>query len=463
MKALAGLSGLSGLIGTPAAPDPALSNPSFIYQDTTYTNDLSSDGYSWANALPLTIDQYGKIICLVQRNNSGIKQHNFVYSNDNGVTWADAGLSSQFLERGSVAYDTINDLLHVNWLATSASDGIIYRRYAIARDGSNNITGITQVAGINLQLDFENAGSMSYQHPLILWCSDIGVNGALLCVWSARNALGVANKNEIRASMRVLSNTVADNIAGNWAAPVTADLTSINQSPQVAYSALVVNNNGAILFPSIGRKANGTNALDVYLAYTNGAVPFQWRWRRLRWNVSDWSTGLSADALITSSQRAGTDTGYALKYQLGTALHLDTINDRMLFGLATWKDDTNGDTWGYIGINADDSLTALVDAYSSGGAHSFAPVGDICYDTTAQRIVISWITSATEWTQVRLYNSLATAGGIVTAYDTVSPDGVDIPLLYTRLNGKVLMVFRDRVDQAGANLYRGLFDTLDWS
>lgn len=460
MKALTGLSGLSGEIGGITSPPASLDNPTFAYQNTTFTNDLSADGYSWANSLPVTVDQYGKIIALCQRNNSGTKQNNFVYSNDSGVTWTDAGLTSGFLERGMAAYDSINDLIHVCWNALAASDGIIYRRYSITRDGSNNITGIAAVAGINLQLDFENAGTMSYQHPLILWLSDIGANGAILCVWSARNALGIANKNEIRASMRVLSNTVADNTAANWAAPVTADVTGIDQSPQVAYSALVVSNTVSIAYPSIGRKAS---TKDVYLCYADGANVPTWRWRRMRWNISDWSTGLTADTLITAFQRAGTDTGYNLKQQLGSFVHNDTTNNRMIFGLATWKSDALGDTWGYVGINSDDSLTALVDAYSANGAHSFAPTGDICFDTTSGRLVVSWLTTATEYAQVQLYNGLVTQGAIITAYSVVSPNGVDIPLLYPRLNGKLIMMFRDRVDQAGASLYRGLAGTLAWS
>lgn len=445
---------------------PSLSAPSFAYQNTTFTNDLSADGYSWANARPLTVDQYGKLIALCQRNNGGTKQHNFVYSNDGGATWNDAGLTSAALDRGTVAYDSANDLLHVCWTATAASDGIIYRRYAITRSGQN-ITAIAQVAGINLQLDFENAGTMSYQHPLCLWLNDagLGANGALLCVWSARNAAGVSNKNEIRASMRVLSNSVADNTAGNWAAPVTADTTSINQSPQVAYSKLVVNNTGGIAYPSIGRKAAGTHALDVYLCYHNGDSNGQWRWRRLPWDAAnnDWSNALTTDTLLTNEARAGTDTGYSLKEQLGTHVHEDTANDRMLFGLATWKSNADGDTWGYIGINGDDTLTSLVDAYSAAGAHSFAPTGDLAYDTTSQRIIVSWLTTSTEYARVQLYSALVSAGDPITAYSAVSPLGVDIPLLFARLSGKLLMLFRDRVDQGGAPLYRGLFGTLNWS
>lgn len=449
---------------------PALGGATFAYQNTTVTNDLSADGYSWANARPIMADQYGKLIVLAQRNNSGGKTHTFVYSNDGGATWSDSAVASGSLDRGTAVYDSVNDLVHVLWSAAAATDGIIYRRYSFTRDGSQNITGISQVAGVNLQLDFQNAGTMSYQHPQLLWLNDagFGANGALLAVWSARNAGGVSNKNEIRASMRVLSNSAADNTAGNWAAPVAADSTSIDQSPQVAYSALVVNNAVGIAYPSIGRKATGTHALDVYLCYHDGsntATSGVWRWRRLRWNsgANNWSTGLTTDTLITNVQRGGADTGYSLKNQLGSFVHQDTANDRMLFGLATWKSNADGDTWGYVGINGDDSLTSLVDAYSSGGAHSFAPTGDLCYDAVGQRIVVSWLTSGAEYVQVRLYAGLAPAGSVITAYSAVSPSGADIPLLYPRRSGKLLMLFRDRVDQVGAPLYRGLFGSLNWS
>lgn len=443
--------------------------PAFAYQNTAFTNDLSDDGYSWTNALPITVDQYGCILTIAQRHNNSSKQHTIVYSNDGGATWSDSSIASAFLERGTAAYDSANDLLHVLWQAAAVTDGIIYRRYSITRDGSNNITGISQVAGINLQLDYENAGTMSYQHPLLLWLDDagFGANGALLAVWSARNSAGTPNTNEIRASMRVLSNTVDDNTAANWSAPIAASTSSIGQSPQVAYSALVVNSAGGIAYPSIGRKASGTHARDLYLCYHTGAAAGQWRWRRAQWNAgtNNWSTGLTTDILLSNEVRAGTDTGYALKEQLGSAVHEDAASDRMLFGLATWASDVLGDTWGYVGINADDSLTSLIDVYSAGGAHSFAPVGDLCVDATSQRIVVSWLTTTTEYARVQLYDGLASAGDPVTAYDAVSPNGVDIPLLYPRRQGKLLMMFRDRVNQtppSGSPRYRGVFGTLTW-
>lgn len=458
-----------GIGGGGGAAAPSIAAPSFAYQNTTFTNDESDDGTGWTNSRPITVDQYGKLIAIIQRHNSGTKLHTLCYSNDGGATWADSAISSGFLDRGSAVYDSANDLVHVLWNAAAATDGVIYRRYSISRGAANTITGFTQVAGVNLQIDFENAGTMAYQHPCILWLNDagFGANGALLCVWSARNSAAATTKAEIRASLRVLSNTVADNTASNWAAPVSAATSLIGQSPQVPYSILQ-SGAGSIMWPSIGRKTTGTNAKDVYLCYHNGeaAGSGQWRFRRLRWNAgsSNWSTGLSTDTLITASQRAGSDTGYSLKYQLGTYVWEDTAHDRMVYGLATWKSNAAGDTWGLSLLDSADGVT-LADAYSAGGVHSFAPTGDICYDATSDRIVAAWLTTTQEYVQAQLFSGATAQGSPQTIYNTVSPSGCDIPLLYPRLSGKLLVMFRDRVNQtppSGSPRFRGLFGTLTW-
>ena len=423
------------------------SDNNIAYQNTTFTNDMSPDGYSWANAHVLMQDSFGKYIALCQRQNGGTQQSNFVYSN-NGTSWNDAGLSSAFLTRGTAVYDDINDLIHVLWVAAAASDGIIYRRYSITRDGSNNITGISQVAGVNLQLDLEDAGSMGYQHPLLLFLNQ-GTNGTLLAVWSARNNSGVSNKNEIRASMRALSNTTADNTASNWSAPVTTDTTSIGQSPQVPYSKLVFNNDSGIAYPSIGLLND-----DLVLCYSASPSGVdQWRFRKAIKSGTNWSGGLTTDTLITNIRRSGTDSGYSLKYQLGSYVY--QYGTSFLFGLATWKDDTLGDTWGYVIVDSDDTVH-LVDVYSANGAHSYAPTGDVVL--ADNNILISYITTTDQFIRMAVYDS---NGNQLQDISVHTATNTDIPLL-RNFDNIIHLLFRDTTDQVGALLYRGLHGTLTW-
>lgn len=453
---------------------PSLEGASFAYQNTTVTNDLGADGYSWPQARPLLLDKHGNVISLAQRYNTINQRHFFVWSAD-GQTWTDnpsntghdSAPGEAFFERGCVAYDPDQDALHVLWITVNPGDGgVIYRAYDIAYSGSA-ITAINRRLGVSVVLDGTNTAD-HYQHPIMLHLDDAayGAHGALLAVWSARKG----TNGEVRASMCVLgSSGTTGGTVGNWAAPVSASTTTLAScQPDAAYSALVAQNNGAIPYPSIGRKSSGTHAGDVYLVYASAALGGAWRWRRLVWDATanDWSNAMTADTVICQVARAGTDTGYTLKNQLGTFVHEDTARDRMVVGVATWKSDADGDTFGFVLIDAADAVEQ-VDVYSASGVHSFAPTGDVRYDAVARRIVVSWLTSDDEFVHLRLYDGAATAGSIVTAYDAVSPAGADIPLLGPRmiLGGRAVqpMLFRDRVDQSGAPLYRGLFGTLDWS
>lgn len=452
---------------------PSLGQASAVYQNSTVTNDLGADGYSWPQARPLIIDKHGNLISLAQRYNSGSQRHFFVWSAD-GETWTDnpsntghdSAPGEAFFERGAVAYDPDNDTLHVLWITTNPGDGgVIYRAYDIAYSGTT-ITAINRRSGVSVVLDGTNTAD-HYQHPVMLHLDDAayGAHGGLLAVWSARKG----TNGEVRASMCVLgASGTTGGAVGNWAAPVSASTTTLASSqPDALYSALVTQSNGDIPYPSIGRKTAGTHAGDLYLVYASAGNSGAWRWRRLVWDgtANDWSNAMTSDTVICQIARAGTDSGYTLKNQLGTFVHEDTVRDRMIVGLATWKDDTAGDTWGFVLIDSADAVEQ-VDVYSAGGAHSFAPTGDVRYDAVARRIVVSWLTGDDEFVQIRLYDGSATAGTVITAYDAVSPAGADIPLLgpRTTIGGSPvqLVMFRDRVDQDGDPLYRGVLVTLPW-
>jgi hypothetical protein len=449
---------------------PGLISPSFAAQNTTATNDLFHDGYGWASAKPILVDSFGKIILLAQRQNGSESRHVFVVSNDHGATWVDTPRTGffdangeGFIERGTVAYDPVNDLLHVLWNFSATSDGIVYRRYALTRDGSNNITGVARVAGINIQLDIQAGGSMQYAHPWIIWVPEGGANGSVLCGWSARNMASGGVKNELRVTMRKLSNTAADHTNANWIAPVTAATDAIGNAPTVAYSVVEVNSFGALVHSAGMRKQAGTNALDVYVAFNDGdvsGVSPLWRFRRLRWNAGaeDWSTGFSSAVTLSPMKVAGVDSGYAQKYQLQTQWSEDDANDRMYVGFPIWKNDTDGDTFSFVHVNAADVVSARVDVYSAGGVHSFAPVCDLVYDDATGQLVASYGKTGDEFAYVKLYDD----AGVEAQAETLmfGGDTVDIPLIHDgRIDTtKLLSVFRLTVGPP----FDGYTGTMTW-
>lgn len=448
------------LTSSAGSSEPALSSPSFANQNTTITNNLGADGYTWAQALPISVDGSGKILSLAQNYTVG---HSFVYSNNGGSTWNDNALNETALQRGAVALDTVNDVAHVLWSANDAGDGIIYRRYTISRSGGN-ITGLTKDAGVNLQLDYQVSGSYAFAHPIMIFLSDaaFGTYGALLAIWSVQRLSSAGN--EIRASMVTLGSTAdAGKTAGNWAAPVSASTTTIGNAPQVAYSALVANATAAGCRPSALRTASGAHAKDVYLGYYDGNTASNggaWQIKRMQWasGSNNWSTGLSAAVKISDLKRAGTDTGYDSKGELGSQLAHDTTNDQVGFAFPTWKDNTSGDT---ITLGLCDSADAVssTDVYSAAGTHSYAPTCDLVWDSTARRFVVSYIATSTQAAYVRLYNG-STATGAATLIYSALP--VDIPLLYSRLSGKLLVLFRDTTNSPTPP-YHGVFGTVTWS
>ena len=457
-----------------AAPEPRLLSPAFARQQTTVADDLSQDGQSWSQATPILIDKYDKIIVPSQRYNGADKFNIFVYSNDQGKSWSDnaAFQPERFIERGAAAYDAKNDLVHMLWIGMSATDGVFYRRYIPARDGSNNLTGIAKAEGASLSLDkqLKDSEPMQYQHPVLLHLSDaaFGQYGGLLAVWSARNR-GPSAGNELRASMCVLgaSPTSCDTAAG-WTAPVQAGKTTIGNQPQVAYSGLLANKTVDIAYASLLRKQAGTNAGDVYVFYHDGGATAAgvWAFERLRWNaqLNNWSAGITPATIITAQQRAGNDTGYSLKQQLGSRPAEDPANDRVYFGFASWKDDSSGDTWSFVYADAKngDALSPIVDVYSAAGSHSYAPTGDITFDAPSGRLVVAYIKTQTQHIFTRLYDGTQASGAEMEAFGAAP---VDIPLLASQSRygspPKLLMVFRDTINTPQPP-YHGWAGTLTW-
>ena len=112
-------------------------NPSTI--TTADGIDCSDNCLAFPQSHSWVIDKFGKYILTTQAR-TGPTTH-FAFSND-GSTWTQNSEDYTSLASGSIAYDSKNDVLHVIWNASAATTGIIYRRYSITRDGSNNITDI---------------------------------------------------------------------------------------------------------------------------------------------------------------------------------------------------------------------------------------------------------------------------------------------------------------------------------
>lgn len=434
--------------GIPVSP-AALFGPSFsVMSGAQPTNgELTADGFTWAQGSPMVIDNYGKIIVLSQWESGGSNTNSFVVSNDGGANWVyptHTGMANSngelYLTRGSCAYDNINDLVHVLWNAANPTDGLIYRRYSISRDGQNNITGFTRVSGVSFQLDYHEGGNVLYGHPILAFIESIGSDGGLLAMWSARNASAPSSKCEVRSSMRVLSNTSADGVAGNWKAPVTASSTSIAQSPQVPYSAVVTKPaSTSACFPSIGIKSTG----DVYVLFSDGDATEEWQWVKMQWDGanSDWRTGVTSPVKVSDFVRTGSDGGYTLKRELGSAWHEDTVTGRMYVAFATWN---AGDTWSFVFLDANDELSGVVDAYAAPSAHCSSidfVTGDIMFDSNTGRLVTAYTDLPAKHVYMRLFNGEVAQGDPLEAF---SAQPFDIPTLYPdRVNGDIFLVGRD--------------------
>ena len=438
-------------------PNLALGPVNVIRQNTGQTSDMGSDGYSWSQAFPITVDKYNKIIALAQKEQAG---HKFLFSNDGGQSWADNAEKFDFMNRATVAYDSINDKLDLLYLIANPAT-IGYWRFDITRDSANNITAITRDKNINLKLDAQTSDKASFEHPIMLWLDgkEFGPNGALVALWSARNSASTPAANEIRASMRVLSNTDADGQATNWKPIQTASTSTTGVQPAVAYTSILANNTADIPYVSAMYKTKGAHAKDLYFFYADG--PSAWGWRRAVWNSSsaDWNNPLTAPVTISPMVRAGKDTGYNLKHQLGTKPVEDTINDRVYYGFATWKDDKNGDTWNFVYVDKNDNLSPITDVYSSGGPHSFAPTGDITIDNQTGLLVTSYLKTAGGGTFLQAFNGTNPVGSETALFKTGE---ADIPLLWQggrygpAGSPKLLAMFRDT-----ERPYHGYFATIE--
>lgn len=428
--------------------------PHPISAEGTYANigtadgaDGSADAINFSQGKVWTIDQYGKYIWITQLR-TGPTSH-WAWSNDNGTNWTQGSESYSALVRGSVAYDSINDKLHVIWSATDSNDGIIYRRYGISRDGSNNITAISREDAGNVNLQIDTTSSRTLEQPAAIWLNDGSTNGSLITVWTKRGT----SMTEIRGSMRQLSLSAADGVAANWKAiDGTTDTFSTDPPAVEADKIYGSTTNGSAIASMIIRGGASAKKDDLYVFVAeNVGANSRMISYRASWNSGskNWSNGWQSPVVVGQLNNGG--GGYNLKFQLLTQPVLDSANDRLYIGWPRWKDNTSGDTNSIAYLNTSDTPSSTIDVYSANGTHSYAPTLDLSYDSTSEKIYISYVESTTNGDNGSI--DYKTYDGSSLSSETrfyTSPGGsagangsADIPILYQgRQNGRLLFAFR---------------------
>lgn len=434
------------MLGGAGGATGALAGASFADMGTTFTNDLSPDGMTWdAVGGAFVVDAFGKYVQYIQRYNANTRLCYFVYSNDKGATWNDnTGISGGegFLTRGSIVYDAGRDCFHGLIMTTNSGDGgIIYRRYTITRDGSNNITSIARAAP-SLSMD-DNAAQ--YEFPTIIMTDA----NTLLAAWTIRTT---APGGEIRCcKCDITSDANAGGTAANWVHIGFSSTTTIGNAPTVgSYSIIFSQTANALTYFSLKLMASG----DLGFAYHNGATPGQYRWRRAVKSAANTWGSLAAATAISSVQPAGTDTGYSLKPQLTT--QLVEVGGVVFVGVAVWLSNAAGDTVRLFSIDTSDVATGVT-VYSAGGAHSYAPTCGLAYDSVSGRLIVTYIKTTTSFIHLQSFSTALAQLQAETPVETTTV--CDIPLIvFARNNGKLGVAFRKQ----GSPPQPARYGTLNW-
>lgn len=350
------------------------SAPSIAAQNTTWTNNLGADGYTWSNANQVVIDQYGCIIISLEDNGGN---HKFIFSNDNGVTWlentgltdnAHTGSAEPLLGRRAVALDTTNNILHTLNACTNASDGALYRRYIITRDVNHHIVKLDRDYNINFLLEYQSGISAhNVESPVICWLNDAsyGAYGAIVCFWAITDGATC----EVHASMRVLDNTANDQNATFWRrldGGTTSTGVAVVSNDNVPVT--VVASSGRLYQVAVLRKRANTHINDLYIYYHESSTLGSLYFVRYPWQnaTSNWGAPI-APVLIGPTSRAGTNAGSPQQYQVLSRATENVARDRVYIGYENWKSDTAGDTFSFAYINSTDAPSTPVDVYSCSG------------------------------------------------------------------------------------------------
>lgn len=428
------------------ARDQINSDGTYDELGTADSADGSADALTWDQGNGFIIDEFGKYIILTQNRVNTVTH--WAWSNNNGDTWTQGSEDYQFLTRGSIAYDSNNDKLHVIWSATDSNDGIIYRRYGITRDGSNNITAIAREDAGNVNLQLDVSGSCEFQHPTGIWVDNGTANGILVAIWN-KNCSGDP---QVRGSMRALSLTAADGVAGNWDAPDGTPDSFPSEPPNVDADKIFDGSGGTVGSSSTIRGGSGARQDDLYVFTQTNTVNSSDAVNAYRavWSSgsNNWSGGWQTPVVVGN---ASSVDGYDLKQQLISKVILDSANDRLYVGWARWKAGGEGDTVSFAYLNSTDVASSTFDAYSANGTASYAPTLGAAFDATLGNFIIAYIESTTNGDNGSI--DWKTFDGTTLSNSTrfyTSPGGsagangsADIPVLYpSRVNDRLLFLYR---------------------
>jgi hypothetical protein len=112
-------------------------------------------------------------------------------------------------------------------------------------------------------------------------------------------------------------------------------------------------------------------------------------------------------------------------------------------------------------VDGADQVT-VAEVYSAGGAHSYAPSGDIAWDKGQRRLVVAYCVTGTQAVLLQGYDGMAAAGEAVVAFDAAP---ADIPFLLEGVSAsdgvRVPLLLRDTV-HTPVEPYHGWYGTLEW-
>jgi hypothetical protein len=465
---LPGLSGLSGLSALVGGAQRVASWATASLGAAAPWNRLSRDGFSWDSGQSWIRDGRGSWIGVVIDNTG--PQAVWAFSNDGGLTFSTSGaIDGGSLVRASLAYNPIDDSVYALWEGQNNTDGIFIRRYAITRstpgDPATTIASIatTRDATLNLVLDsFTTTGAVSYHSPQLRYFNDgAWAHGAVLALWSVGQTGSTVNGGEVRASMRLLSNSAADNTAANWLAPAGAGTKTITQGPTATlnWSKLFATSSFATHIAGSGdpfvsslRLPSGDLAVVHFDASLDAFRLAEFAWRGTP--NFDWAGTVTRTTLLAHLGGADADAGYTDKQELVSQLSTTPSGGQLYVGLPQWAGDgSGGDRWVLVEVDFTNSravATAVVyQATKALSASTIFVTGAAYYDAAAGAVLTTYTDLSPKAAYSRTYNRTTPAAAAVALYSTTP---VDIPTIlpWRDANGKAVVVFRDFNSQSVA-------------
>lgn len=420
---------------------PVFADGTYSSLGTATSTDAGSDAVTWSQGYPIAIDNYGNYMAFVSTTGGSF---HMAVSNNKGGTWTELNMASIVL-RPAFAYDSIHDKIHV---LVDDDATIKYRRYTIQRNSSYGITGFTLDSTLTaLNLDSQggcSAYTTDTHYPILLW-KNTGTHGTLVAFWSVRKTCSGSSVTEVRASMRALSNSSADGVAGNWAALNGSSDSSGAVGPAlVAYNKLYgYNGNATRAFvpAAMIQGGSGSHKDDIYLF--NNDENMTTGFRRLGWSSgsSNWSGTWTSRVTFGGDLTNG--SGYGNKDELITKPVYDSAANRVYIGIARYLSGGLGDTQSLFYVDSSDAVSSGVNVYSANGAAWFAPTLDIAYNSDDQKVYIFYETTSATDGHVDYKTYSGSTLSSATNFFTASGLSVDIPIVYqVPDNNRLFLFFR---------------------